>query len=55
MNETHRILYGEKYDPAINALFLLGAREKESLDDVCKRRMRELGKEPGTPPNWTIP
>jgi hypothetical protein len=48
--ETHEMLYGTKPDPVTEALFILGAREKETLPDVCRRRMRELGKEPGTPP-----
>lgn len=52
--ETHRILYGTKPDPVIEALFLLDAREKETLPDVCRRRMFELGLKPGElPVSWT--
>lgn len=51
--ETHRMLYGTTHDPVIEALFLLNAREKETLPDACKRRMYELGLSPGKlPVSW---
>lgn len=53
--ETHRMLYGTKPDPVIEALCLLGAREKETLPEVCARRMRELGLQPGElPVSWDM-
>lgn len=54
--DTHRMLYGTTPNPVTEALFILGAREKESLADVCRRRMAELGKKAGDlPASWPKP